>query len=335
MKRVLIIKPSALGDVIQATCMLPVIKSHDPDIRISWLVFEHNKEVVVDHPLLDRVLTLDRHGRVLEVWNRARRQMRRMDFDTVIDVQCLLRSALLSFLSGCKRRVGFANGRELSTLFYTETYDIPTRSMHAVDGYLRLCEALGMRRLEEVRFPLPIQERHRQRIDALLSEKQRGDEPLVTLCPTAGWRSKCWPEASFAALADLLVEERHARVFLVGGPGEKAAVSRVAEGMRRPNVDLSGKLSLMEVAALIERSDLFVGNDSGLMHMASATRTPCVGVFGPTDPHRTGPYSPLARTIQADVDCAPCFQRHCREMTCMKEISPESVGRMCLDLIQR
>lgn len=334
MKRVLIIKPSALGDVIQATCMLPVIKDHDPDIHISWLVFEHNQEVVVDHPLLDEVITLDRHGSVLETWSRVRRQMRRMDFDTVIDVQGLLRSALLSVLSGCKRRVGFANGRELSTFFYTETYDIPTRSMHAVDGYLRLCEALGMRKPEEVRFPLPIQERHRKRVDALLPQGSR-EECTIVVCPTAGWPSKCWPEASFAALADRLVEEHRARILLVGGPGEQEAVARVAGLMRHPCLDLSGKLNLMEVAALIERSDLFVGNDSGLMHMSSATRTPCVAIFGPTDPHRTGPYSPLARTIQADVECAPCFQRRCREMTCMKKISPETVERMCVDLIRK
>ncbi|MGD8388861.1 MAG: lipopolysaccharide heptosyltransferase II [Desulfobacteraceae bacterium] len=330
MKRVLIIKPSALGDVIQATCMLPVIKEHDPDIHISWLVFEHNKEVVVDHPLLDEVITLDRYGGVLKAWSRTRRQMRQMDFDTVIDIQCLLRSALLSFVSGCTRRIGFANGRELSTLFYTETCDIPTRSMHAVDGYLALCETLGMKRPEDVRFPLPIKERHRQRVESLFPEEGEG-ECTVVVCPTAGWPSKCWPEASFAALADMLVEERRARILLVGAPGEKEAVGRVAGLMQRPCLDLSGKLSLMEVAALLERSDLFVGNDSGLMHMASATRTPCVAVFGPTDPGRTGPYNPLSQTIQADLECVPCFRKHCREMTCMKEISPETVERMCLD----
>jgi len=334
MKRVLIIKPSALGDVIQATCMLPVIKEHDPDIRISWLVFEHNKEVVVGHPLLDEVITLDRHGGVLKAWSRTKRQMRQMDFDTVIDVQCLLRSALLSFLSGCKRRVGFANGREFSTLFYTETFDIPTRSMHAVDGYLALCEALGMKRGEDVRFPLPIRERHRKRVESLFPKEGEG-ECMIVVCPTAGWSSKCWPEASFAALSDLLVEERRARILLVGAPGEKEAVGRVAGLMHRPCLDLSGKLSLMEVAALLERSDLFVGNDSGLMHMASATRTPCVAIFGPTDPGRTGPYNPLARTIQADLECVPCFRKHCREMTCMKEISLETVTRMCMDLIQK
>jgi len=333
MRHILIIKPSALGDVIQATCMLPVIKERYPDARISWLVFDNNKGVVLDHPLIDEVFVLRRRDRILKAIYHLSRRMRRSHFDLSIDVQCLLRSALLSFLSGCRRRVGYANGRETSTLFYTETYDIPTRSMHAVDGYLKLCEALGMPSQGEVRFPLPIKERHRERVDEMLGREREGDD-LVTLCPTAGWKSKCWPAASFAALADMLAEQAGARVLLAGAPGEEETVGEVAALMEHPCLNLTGRLDLMEVAALLERSDLFVGNDSGLMHMASATRTPCVALFGPTDPRRTGPYSPLATTIKADLDCMPCFRKHCDEITCMHRITPERVAGACLEMLR-
>ena len=334
MKNLLIVKPSALGDVIQATCVLPLLKASIPDSRISWLVFEHNAAIVRQHPLVDHVITLDRNGRFLPQFPALLRQLRGAHFDTVIDLQGLLRSAVLSRLTGCPRRIGYANGREFSTRFYTEVYDIPTKSIHAVDGYLRLCQSLGMSLPSQVTFPIPLQDIHRNRIDTVISDFI-GKDPLISICPTAKWETKCWPEESFASVADLLSERVKARVVLLGSPAESTLVGRIARRMRHVPLDLSGRLSILEIAALLERSALFVGNDSGLMHLASATGTSTVAIFGPTDPRRTGPYNARARVATLNLHCAPCFRRNCESRRCLKELSPERVAQMCLEELRR
>jgi heptosyltransferase I len=334
MKNILIVKPSALGDVIQATCILPLLKAHTPDSQISWLVFEHNAEVVRQHPLIDRVITLDRNSRFLPQFPALLRHLRGARFDAVIDLQGLLRSAVLSRLTGCPRRIGYANGREFSTRFYTEVYDVPTKSMHAVDGYLQLCHSLGMSLPGPVTFPIPLKEAHRKRIDILISDFI-GKHPLISICPTAKWETKCWPEESFATVADLLSERVNARVVLLGSPAETAIVGRIAKRMRHAPLDLSGKLSILEIAALLERSALFVGNDSGLMHLASATETRTVAIFGPTDPRRTGPYNARARVATLNLHCAPCFRRNCESCRCLKELPPEGVAQLCLEELQQ
>lgn len=334
MKNVLIVKPSALGDIIQATCVLPVLKASFPGIRISWLVFEHNAGIVMNHPLVDRVITLRRKGGFPWTLPRLLHELREPDFDAVIDLQGLLRSALLARLTGCSRRIGFANAREQATLFYTEAHEIPTQSMHAVDGYLRLCKALGAKALDEVFFPLPIGKEHRRRVKELLAGFSEG-KPLIAVCPTAKWRSKCWPESRFSELADLLSDRLDARIVLLGSPSEKEITARIAGKVRRPCLDLAGRISIVELAALLEASDLYVGNDSGLMHMASATRTRTVALFGPTDPGRTGPYNPRARVVRADLDCMPCFKRECRNPRCMNEIAPEAVALACEELLAK
>ncbi len=336
MKNILIVKPSALGDVIQATCVLPVLKNRFPGIGISWLVFSHYAEVLTDHPLIDRVITMDRRKNRFGQLPGLVSELRGQGFDAVIDLQCLLRSALLAFSTGCPRRIGYAGGREHSPLFYTETYDIPREGIHAVDGYLRLCEHLGASRPEDVAFPLPLNDGHREYVRTLLTGRFgpviRG--PVVTVCPTAKWESKCWPPEHFAALAGGLSAKLGAAVVLTGSPGEIEAVRAVERRIEGGCLNLCGRLSLMELAALLEASDLFVGNDSGPMHLAAATRTRTVAVFGPTDPVRTGPYNPRAVVVKSELDCMPCFMKRCGEMRCLRDLAPERVARICEEALQ-
>jgi lipopolysaccharide heptosyltransferase I len=331
MQNILIIKPSALGDVIQVTCMLPVIKQHNPGVKISWLIFEHNKDIVANHPLIDEILVWRRRGSSLrDLWDLIKK-LRNRKFDAVIDVQGLLRSAVIAWLTGCKRRIGFKNAREMAPWFYTEKYDVPTRKMHAVDGYLKLCEALGMPKLNEINFPLPIQQHHQEKITALLGTQQK---PVIIICPTARWQTKCWPASYFAALADKLKNKYHGTIIFIGAPNEQEKIKHVIDFMQEDAVDLTGKLNLMEVAALLEQSNLYIGNDSGLMHMAAATKTPLVAIFGPTDPKRTGPYSSNAKVVKADLSCMPCFARECKyNHECMRELSVEKVTQACNELI--
>lgn len=329
MNNILIIKPSALGDVIQTTCVLPVIKQNFPNTKISWFVFSQNQDIVLDHPLIDKVFTLPRPSSI-QAKLQLIKQLRQAKFDTVIDFQGLLRSALIAFLSGCKRRIGFANAREMAPLFYTEKYNIPT-TIHAVDRYLALCAKLGMPKPQEVLFPLPINTVHRDYIQQILNPIPV-KKPIITICPTARWQNKCWPEEHFVTLANNLQQQLNAKIFFVGAPNEADIITRIATAVPE-SMNLCGQLNLMEVAALLEKSDLFVGNDSALMHMAAATKTKTVAIFGPTDPKKTGPYNPLAKVIQADVPCLTCYKKTCDTMECMRELSPEVVLAECLGLI--
>ncbi len=329
MKNILIIKPSALGDVIQATSVLPILKTRFHSIRITWLIFKNNAEIVMNHPLIDHVITIDRRKFLWRQIPLLLREMRTPRFDTVIDFQCLFRSALLSCMTGSPRRIGYRSGREGSIYFYTETFDIPTHSMHAVERYVSLCEALGAPRLETVSFPIPITETHREHIHELLSELS-AQRPLITICPTARWNTKCWPPHHYAQLADRLIEQNGANIVLSGAPDEVEIVDEMVSRMKNPSLNLCGKISILELGALLEESDLFVGNDSAPMHLASAVGTKTVALFGPTNPKLTGPYDPSAASLSVTVECGPCFQKRCEHVKCMNELSPDTVLRACL-----
>jgi lipopolysaccharide heptosyltransferase I len=332
MKNILIVKPSALGDVIQATTVLPVIKASFPRAVVSWLVFEQNAGVLEGNPWIDHLIVVKRRGLGLRGAVSLVRELRKGRFDLVVDLQCLLRSGLITYATGSGRRAGYANGRELSTLFYNEPYDIP-RSMHAVDGYMRMCRMLGCRETGEVRFVLPGGELERARVEDLLEGSAGG--PVVAVCPTAGWTTKTWPESSFAQAADQLADAYGARVFWLGSPGERPVGERAAGLMSHPSRNLMGELSLPEVAVFLRAADLFVGNDSGLMHMAAAAGTPTVAVFGPTDPARTGPYTDRARVVTAGVDCRPCFRKRCDDLRCLSGLTPEILVGACRELLDQ
>jgi len=349
LKNVLIIKPSALGDVIQATAILPVIKNYNPKIKITWLVFEHNQEILAHHPLVDELLSISRRPLFSKKTFQVIRKLRQTHFDLVIDLQGLLRSAVISWLSGSVRRVGYADNREMSTLFYNEVYNIPASSMHAVDRYLLLMNKLGLPQTQEAQFSLPLKNQHRQFIrqslnlnDDFLTSSDHASTRFITICPSAKWQSKCWPESYFVELICLLQQEKM-KILLVGAPDEEEAIDKITQKIKRKNADeknyyhhnnicsnLAGKLTLMEIAALLEISALFIGNDSGLMHLAAATNTPSVAIFGPTSPHKTGPYNKLANVINANLTCMPCFRKTCNNQRCMRLVTPSEVAKICL-----
>ncbi len=333
MQKILIVKPSALGDVVQATSILPVIKARYPRSRLSWFVFKQNAGVLRGNPWIDDLIVMDRKGVNLSRICSLVRELRGRKFDLVVDLQCLLRSALVTFSTGSRRRVGYSNGREFSSLFYNEAYEI-SRDMHAVDGYLLMCRMLGCRDTGKVRFVLPGGDSDRARVESLMPPLN-GEGPLVTVCPTAGWSSKTWPVEHFARVGDLLADEYGARIVWLGAPGEEPQVKRASDLMKHDSLNLVGRLSLAEVAVLLRRADLFVGNDSGLMHMAAAAGIRTAVVFGPTDPRRTGPYSERSRVVTANVDCRPCFKKTCSRPRCLTDILPEALMNACRDLLSR
>ena len=336
--RILIIKPSSLGDVVHALPTVAALRRRFPSARITWLVKREWAAALEGNPHLDEVLALDLSPKG---WPAAWRAVRAGRFDTVLDLQGLLRSALLGWVSGAPVRIGFANGREGSPWFYTERVPVPSPSMHAVDRYLLTAKYLGADpgEVKPSDFPLPHDAQAEARIEVLLAATgvPAGDM-LVAMNPSARWNTKRWPTESFAAVGDRLQQDRASRVVLIGGRDEGHVGKQVMRAMRTAPIDLMGQTTLKELIALLRRARLLITNDSGPMHLAAAVGTPVIALFGPTDPARTGPYGVGHTVLRSGVPCSPCFSRRCTnaiELECLTSIRPENVIGAAMRLLEQ
>jgi heptosyltransferase-1 len=332
--RILLIKPSSLGDIIHALPTAAALRRAFPSASLTWLVKREWAEVLESNPHVDRVMPLDSSMRG---WSSAVRAIRSDRFDLVVDAQGLFRSALLGWLSGAPVRVGFSAGREGSSLFYTQRVPLPHPVLHAVDRCLMLAWALGAprdsRRLE---FPLPQDPATETRVsNLLLAEGIAPGAILAGVNPSARWPTKQWSPASFAAVADRLQEEGVV-VVIVGARSDRSVVDELMSRMKRPPVDLCGKTGIKDLIALFRRVRVLITNDSGPMHVAAAVGTPVVALFGPTDPARTGPYGAGHVALRSDIPCSPCLHRGCTnalKMECLTSIGPEQVIHEALEVI--
>jgi len=337
--RTLIIKPSSMGDVVQALPVLTALKEAHPSAHVSWLVAKPFAGILEGHPRLDEVIVFDRQRfarftssvTVAGEFLAFMKGLRQRRFTTVIDLQGLFRSGLLALATGAPRRVGFRDARELAPLFYTADVFVPRRTVHAVDRYLTVAERLGLPP-PRARDHLPVSAEARSAIRRRLAEAGLGlDEPFVAVGPHARWATKQWPAERFAAVLEWLRRREGGRAVVVGS-GEAAEAARtIAHGLTEPPIDLVNRTTLKELAAVLAEARVMLTNDSGPMHVAAAVGTPIVAIFGPTNPARTGPYGAGHRVLAGRAACSPCYRRQCmydREnaaMLCLTNITPEAV----------
>ena len=352
---ILIVKLSAIGDVIHTLPSLAVLRRCYPDADITWVVEEAAADLLAGHPDLNRVIVSGRK-RWLNELRRGQdtaplremrsflRDLRRRPYDLVIDFHGLLKSAVIVLLSGGKRKLGYDSLQELSGLFYNEK--IPEKmGKHAVDRYLDFVRHVagksGVACLAATpEFRITVGEKEKRRVAALLEEnsailttreKDGGDRRsggreegrFVVVNPVAFWETKLWQEEKFAELCNRLREELGIGIVLTGG--ESAPLERICRKMRTKAVNLGGRTTLRELACIYREAALLVTTDSGPMHLAAAVGTPIVALFGPTDPARTGPYGPGQRIIRKGLSCSPCFRKRCETPRCMTDISVEEV----------
>jgi lipopolysaccharide heptosyltransferase I len=333
--KILIIKLSAIGDVVQTLPALEAIKKTFPACAITWLVEEAAAGILEGHPLIDELLVSRRkqwlrmlknprtavHG-VVHLF-RFLRKLRGAHYDIAIDFQGLLKSGVLIGLARAARKIGFDRTREFSYVFLNErlpAYDI---EKHAIERYLDVARYLGAQDPSPA-CTLPIERERsimKQRVEAL---RQQG-RPLVAMNPVARWKTKLWPEKNFADLADRLVEDKNAVVVFTGSPDDRGVNERIVSMMREKAINWAGETTLKELAALASYSDLFITTDTGPMHLAAAAGAKVLALFGPTAPWRTGPYGPSHVVVRTGIECSPCFQRGCDDVHCMKGITVEDV----------
>lgn len=296
-ERLLIIRPSSLGDVVRTVPVLVSLRRAYPKAQIDWLVNDTFLPAVEHHPDLSRAIPFPRKRvgeqvkqlRLGELRAWAKANLREPKYDLVLDVQGLARSGILAWLTRAPRRVGFSDARELGWLGLNERVRMP-EGLHHVDRYLRVLREMGVEPIADMRL-YPSEE---DRKAVASDERLRGRYALLS--PATRGLGRAWPIERYAELAQTLLarsrELRLDRVVVVGLPNEKAYCSPVtsipSEGT--PIVDLVGGTSISRLMAVIERSALVVCNDSAAMHMAVAFDRPLVALLGPTKIETSGPY---------------------------------------------
>lgn len=347
--KILIVKLSAIGDVIHTLPALNALRRHYPTAEITWLVEETAADLVVGHRSLDRVLIsrrkswmrrLRRPGRrsALKEMIRFLAELRDTRYDIVIDFQALLKSGILVWLARGDRKIGFDRGmqhQEHSYLFLSERIPPVDMDVHALTRGLMLLDAIGIS-TARVDYDLPCSVPDQQRIDALLKASGvDGIRPLVAVNPVALWETKLWVNERFAQLADRMVHEFDVDVVFTGGPADRSTIAAIRHRMTEPSADLSGRTTLKMLAALYRKSRLLVTTDTGPMHLAAAVDTPVVALFGPTAPWRTGPFGRKHRVVRTAPACSPCFKRRCdvHRCRCMRDITVDQVLAAVLPMI--
>ena len=330
--KVLILKPSSLGDVLQALPVLRLIKQHRPESEIHWWIDSSLTSLLEGDPDLAGLIPFERRRwgsprRWGEVWHSIQ-LIRRFRFDWVIDLQSLLRSATVAWLANGGRTVGLADPREGAAAFYDVAVPRPSRLTHAVEWYLRVLPELGVP--VHTRFDwLPARPAVVGEIRARWNPQAEAG-PWIALQPAARWDNKRWPVESYQRIVQSLAA-RHPQIrfAILGSRDDQALAQAVASAGPGRCVDLSGQTTLPQLIEWLRLCSVLVTNDTGPMHAAAALGKPVVGIFGPTEPRRTGPYGQMEHVLQdRSIPCVPCMKSTCRwtpRLACLTAISPTTV----------
>jgi predicted lipopolysaccharide heptosyltransferase III len=324
MNNILVIKLRYIGDVLLATPALEALRFAYPATRLTMLVNCGTEEVLFANPNLDQTMVLDRGSLLVQA--RFVRDLRRRRFDLVIDLTDADRSAFMTWASGAPLRIGFNDEQRLRGRCYTTVVRADSGS-HRIERDLAALKPLGIK--AGAKLPrLWLTGADEQQAEALLDRLAvRYDAPVVVVQPGARYWFKAWPVERFAELVDRLAEEKQCQVLIGGSRAEIELAQAVTRLCRSRPVIIAGEADVRTFAAVLKRSALFVGNDTGAMHIAAAVGTPTVGLFGPSDPREWGPRGGPTEVLYKGLDCRACFHPTCRrgEQNCMKLIAVDEV----------
>ncbi|MCA8940175.1 MAG: glycosyltransferase family 9 protein, partial [Planctomycetes bacterium] len=329
---ILMVKPSALGDVIQHVVVARALKERFPHAKLGWLVNASIAPILEGVNAIDRIHRFERgklKGLSGVLKNREalfalRQELRAERYDLVLDFQGLARSAWLAKGAGAERLIGFREAREFAWLLYNEAYRV-NQNAHAIDRSFELVDKAGIQLNRDAATDLESTEAERKAIRAKLGEAKGR---VVVVTPGARWPSKMWPAANWVELMQGLPQG--CDVVLSGAPNEVELCAGISKEVKRPTIDLCGKTSLRELAALFAIADLAVGNDSGPMHLARAQGCKLVALFGPTQPELTGPWRQIEDVIRApDVDFEHRMYRRIPDERIMRRIPVSEVLEAC------
>jgi len=357
--RILLIKPSALGDVVHTLPVLVKLRARYPRARIDWLITPENAEVVRYHPALSNVVLFARRDfskrgrrwRAFVSFFDLLKQIRSAKYELIIDMHGQVRSAFFALISGAWVRIGFdrpvkrgltvsaehdlknipshgwRGAREGSWIAYTHRIPIPTLDVHAIDRYLWVAPLLGLDD-NPPDLTIHLSPQATNKVNRLLAEHGvPASKPLVVLVPGTIWETKHWTIEGFAGVARQFLQDGFA-VALAGTTRDQQRCRQIAAAAPG-TCDLSGKTTPADLAALIRRAEVAVTNDSGSMHVAASLGKPMVSVFGPTNPVHIGPYERPESVVRVDLPCSPCNYRRLSQCpfdhACMKQVTSAMV----------
>ncbi len=335
--KILIVRLSAIGDVVHTLPIIHSLKKRFPDCQIGWAVEDRASDIIVNNPLIDKVFIFPKNKwkkRGFSIKNLREflsiiSDIREEKFDIAIDVQELFKSGLITYLSGAKRRIAHKGTREFADFFINEklpAHDNFDPEKLIIERYLEPAKHLGAD-VEDIQFSLPPAKQETiEKIDNLLSGI---DKEIVIFSPATIWKSKHWIEEYWAELLDKLSGEY--KVIFTGTANDKELIKRITSHAKTSDyLDLTGKTSILELIELCNRAKYFIAPDTGPAHIANATQKPkIIMIFGSTGVSRTPPYGEKHSAVSTKLSCQPCFKRNCPRkdfpMECMHKITPEMI----------
>lgn len=339
-RKILVLRLSAVGDVIRTLPAVKAIKTHFPTASITWMVEEPSKALIESQPEIDEVILFPRQRwseglKSLKGWWRTIKEvrifiqaLRRKKFDVVLDFHGILKSGLLSFLSGSPQRIGYERGtsKEGNFLFSNIKVKLPKEKISRFDRNFNLLKGMGLE-VKPEGYPLYIPTEDREYVKSFFNRLfPPPQSPSIAIHPGTSPKTlyKRWMPDQYAQLADRLVRELEATVLFTWGPGELDWVKRIQERMKESSLLGPQTLSLTQLGEVYRHCDLYIGGDTGPMHIASLMGTPVVVIYGPTDPMVNEPFG-KHRKVRKQIDCNPCRSRSCEKMDCLKAVTVDDV----------
>ena len=329
-KNILIIKLSAIGDVVHALPVAHALKTCFPAAKISWIVEKAAYDLLSGNPYLDEIIIFEKPkfktlSGLLTNAPGFINFLRRKNFDLTLDLQGLFKSSVIATLSGASKRLVYENAREGSKILSQRIIG-EHASGHVVERYLDVVRALGCQAADPA-FSVFLNPEETERAEQILQNVRLDREkPYIVLALGANWPNKKWPIQNFAALCDRIYAKGSTPVA-VGAKGDLPLFEELAAAAHRLPVNLVGKTTLKELAYVIRKASAFVGGDTGPMHLAAALGTRVVALMGPTDANRNGPYGKGHQVFLTKETCAGCWERKCPKRTdCLASISVEEVA---------
>ena len=321
-EKILIVNPSALGDIVHSMPFLNAMNKKFPNAQIDWVVAKGLHPLLENHRMINKLWIIDKtnwrkpsHLRTtLKELKQFSKDLKNEEYDLVIDLQGLMRSGIISRMTRCKHRLGFKDAREGANIFYTHKIPCKWSDMHAIDRYMKLAGAIGCN----------IDNPEQCFTDFDKNPPIMAEVPnrYIVMAPSAGKEANRWPAERFGELATDLPFPTVA----ISNQADKHIVDKVVAASKETVISLAGKTSIMEMAAVIKKAEFLISNDTGPMHIAAALNIPVFAIFGPANPEKTGPYGDIHTIISVNATCAPCYARKkCDHWKCMETLTVERV----------
>jgi len=320
-QRILIVKPSSLGDIIHTFPAISLLVKYYPEIKIDWIVNPEFAEVLSYCPNINRKILFQRKKlanikKIIPEFSLIYKEIRKVKYDVVIDFQGLIRSAFFARIANSQKFVGFSECKEgIARIFYNRKYHNINHFQHAIEKNLSLVFQLLNKTYEKCDFDLVKNQAVHNEIVLKLQQKNilYSKDVIIGIVPGARWHSKTWPPTFFVEIINsLLLGNKQLKFVLIGSKGDMEIEKKILANVDGNSVkSMIGKTSLIELVELIRTLSVVITNDSGPMHIVAALNIDVFAFFGSTDPDKTGPYGDNHTILSPNLDCIKCFKRYC------------------------